>query len=246
MHKELMSQELISHNMPQTIMFAKSMNKYAEEIINATKKTHIYQLLPQRHDTIASILTFRNILEQLQREILQNKQNKYLTKKTAQIYCNALQKLGSSYDSLDAEIAHAIVCMSTTKLSEHRINLQINIQKIFFPFESYLATLTKFRHKIEEPEEYLKISAESAATNLINLRKLLIRKLVIQQYATKQLQKAIKYKSKTLDADADTKKEKINYINFVKRLEQQARKLLYLAIPNLSKDTIQKLKKICN
>ena len=206
--------------------FASQINQINIDEIN--KKKYAYQMYPNRNNTIISIITFRKMLENIQNNI----NNEILNSATIKEYCLGISNLGISHDSIIAEITSAIFCINNTKLSEYNIRLQESIQEIFFPFETYLCSISNLKN--QQSPRILHVSSENASKNLIKLIKKL-QKVLLHQ----------KLKNLTLK-DGITEEYIVMLKNNIQRLQKQADKLASISSHHISRQTYNKLIKIAS
>ena len=256
-HYEMQSQGSVS-NLSEEIQESK-------EIIKDIFQNNSHELSGVQKENFQFIASFRELLENIQLKIFKKARkiklsdSKYsvtlISPSSLSAYCDglkSLKNLGVSQEQLLQEITNAISCMNYTELSNCRINQQKTLQKIFFPFETYMSQkMMNIRNKLSENKfpSFLyqdTITAEEAAKNLLKLIQALKRfpmymyvKNKIEKIHTNKLAKEVKLEI------SEQHKIDINYINcLITRLKNQANKLADISSTYLDRNTYKKLKKV--
>lgn len=225
-----------------------------------------YKLSTKQKENFKFIVCFREIIENIQTNIFKRYKNPNIGGSNYSVtiispsvlieYCKGLKNLqesGIGSEQLFSEIVNAITCINHTELSVCTISKQTNLQKIFFPFETYMSQkMININANANNSQTSLFnnkaniITAEEAARNLLKLIRA-FKKLPMYVTVKNKIEKINNNKTSEQQKLLQNEQQQINinYINFlIKRLEKQANKLADIASTYLDQYTYKKLKKI--
>ena len=207
-------------NTQNTINIAKEIDK-----MNVSDITPIYQQFNIKRDISESILSIRKIMENIESKIIKNNSNSslkynFFNPETIKEYCKLIPIMGK-YKNVESEISYVITCHRNTKLRFYNLELQDEIQKIFFPYETFLSYLSD--NKINNLQE------QESVNNILKLidalqheyRKQRIIYSIREDYKTKEYIKLLKSNIVRLTKQ----KEKLYAITYSKLTQSTQKKL---------------------